>query len=85
VDIRPMRSDGINGDTKWTDPNYSQDLTLQLIQDIRANGNVDKIFFNDPELIKEGIVKPWPGRDNHFNDMAYHYTIIGKIRLEKEE
>jgi PKD repeat protein len=66
VDIRVMLS-GTEGNVRWQDPNYDRDLTRELIQLIRQNGNIKTIYFNDPQLISEGIVKYWPRHDNHLH------------------
>jgi peptidoglycan hydrolase-like protein with peptidoglycan-binding domain len=68
VDIRPMRSDKVEGRTNWKDSTtYSRELTRQLIQLIRTFYNVEMIFFNDPVLIMEKLSKRWPGHDDHLH------------------
>jgi hypothetical protein len=67
VDIRPMRSDWQETALTWSDAIYSQGLTRELIQFIRASGQVGSILFNDPVIIHENLVHQYKGHDNHLH------------------
>ncbi len=71
VDIRPMRTDrtqcrwGVN--YRWS--TYDRAATRDLIKAIRATapGHVKLIYFNDPVLIREGLVRWYAGHDDHLH------------------
>lgn len=72
IDIWPIRTDGAQCDAgriTWRDPEYDQAATRALAQAIRdtAPGHVKLIFFNDPDLIAEGLTTQWPNHDNHLH------------------
>jgi penicillin-insensitive murein DD-endopeptidase len=67
VDIRPMRTDKQNLPTTWKAPEYSRDLTREMIKTIRANAPIRSILFNDPALIREKICQAYLGHDNHLH------------------
>ena len=48
---------------------YDRTATRALIKAIRATapGHVKLIYFNDPVLIKEGLVRPYAGHDDHLH------------------
>jgi hypothetical protein len=66
ADIRLMRNDGKEQGTTYTSPTYSQSLTQELVDLIRANpiSRVKYIFFNDPGVTG---VKYWKGHHNHLH------------------
>jgi hypothetical protein len=66
VDIRPVRNDGQEGATTFRSSTYSQSLTQELVNFIRANGilRVQFIFFNDPSI--RGV-QPFPNHDDHLH------------------
>jgi hypothetical protein len=67
VDIRPIRMDGAQGDAgrvTWKDRNYDRDATQQLVNTLLETGQVNKIFFNDPNL--KGVTR-LDGHDNHMH------------------
>ena len=73
LDIKLMRKDNREENTPitWLSEDYSQEQTRQLIQLFRSQNvlQVEYIWFNDPELIKEkelGVTKQ-DGHDNHFH------------------
>jgi RHS repeat-associated protein len=71
VDARPVDSRGEVA-TKWNSPTYSQDMTRDAINTILQAAadyglTVPFVFFNDPVLVKEGLVTPAPGHDDHFH------------------
>jgi peptidoglycan hydrolase-like protein with peptidoglycan-binding domain len=71
VDIRLMRDDRdqCRWGTNWHYASYDRTATRALIRAIRATaaGHVKLIYFNDPVLIKEGIVRAYPGHDDHLH------------------
>ncbi|HBB88169.1 MAG TPA: hypothetical protein DC047_11180 [Blastocatellia bacterium] len=67
IDIRPMRTDGAPSPTNYRDPLYSQSLTIELAQGLRAINGVQSILFNDPVLIRMGLTRHWDLHDNHLH------------------
>lgn len=71
VDIRPMRTArdqctwGVN--YRWS--TYDRAATRDLVKAIRAtaSGHVELIYFNDPVLIREGLVTWSAGHDDHLH------------------
>lgn len=71
VDLRPMRTDraqctwGVN--RRWS--TYDRAATRDLVKAIRARapGHVKLIYFNDPVLIREGLVTWYAGHDDHLH------------------
>jgi hypothetical protein len=59
--------------TRQPNPDYNQAYTRDLINNIRANSNVEYIFFNDPTVINEGLVRASPGHDNHLDVRFKHF------------
>ena len=70
ADIRLMRNDGKEQNTEYTSSSYSQSLTQELVNLIRANpvARVQYIFFNDPGVTG---VKYWKGHHNHLHVRFY--------------
>jgi hypothetical protein len=67
IDIRPMTITGGSGDTgrtNITDPNYSRDLTNELVQGLMSTMAVERILFNDTQI---NNVTSSPGHDNHLH------------------
>ncbi len=51
----------------WRSPAYDRNATRRMIQELRrVNPNVD-ILFNDPVLVREGLVRPLANHDNHIH------------------
>ena len=70
VDVRLMREDNDSAGTEnYRFASYDRTATRALIKAIRATapGHVKLIYFNDPVLIKEGLVRPYPGHDDHLH------------------
>jgi peptidoglycan hydrolase-like protein with peptidoglycan-binding domain len=72
VDLWPIRSDGKQctaGRITWRSATYDRAATRQLVLDLRQNapGHVAHIWFNDPELIAEGLTEPLVEHDNHLH------------------
>lgn len=67
IDVRPSRREGTEpGPLTYRSPNYDREATRRLIQAFQATGQVDKIYFNDPDIGIEGVT-PWPDHDNHLH------------------
>jgi hypothetical protein len=70
VDVRPLRKDGARQPTNIHDTqNYSQEYTLLLVDAFLAHKNVERILFNDPQIIHERQprVHSSQGHDNHLH------------------
>jgi peptidoglycan hydrolase-like protein with peptidoglycan-binding domain len=71
VDVRPMRNskDQCRTGVSYRSSAYDRAATRDLIKAIRATakGHVKLIFFNDPVLIREGLVRWYTGHDNHLH------------------
>lgn len=64
VDIRVPREGGGAGGT-WTQRGYDREAMRAQLQAFQAHPQVRLIFFNDDELIDEGLCRPMAGHDNH--------------------
>ena len=64
IDVRPVRSDGVQDHVSYTDPNYDRAATQNLIDMFHATGGVRNVYFNDPAI--HGVT-PLAGHDNHFH------------------
>jgi peptidoglycan hydrolase-like protein with peptidoglycan-binding domain len=91
IDIRLMRNDGVEGGTRYQNPEYSRALTQELVNLIRANNvlSVRYIFFNDPQV--RGVRKE-AGHDNHLhvrfcapNDLSCIRASQGEFEFESDE
>ena len=71
VDIRPMRDakDQCRSGVRWDWSTYDRAATRSLIKAIRAAAprHVKLIYFNDPVLIREGLVTRFAGHDDHLH------------------
>lgn len=72
VDVWPIRTDSAQcsaGRITWESGAYDRAATRKLVQAIRntAPGHVKLIFFNDPQLIAEGLTTRYPNHDNHLH------------------
>jgi peptidoglycan hydrolase-like protein with peptidoglycan-binding domain len=71
VDIRPMRDarDQCRWGGSYRMAAYDRAATRDLIRAIRstAPGHVKLIYFNDPVLIREGLVRRFDGHDDHLH------------------
>jgi peptidoglycan hydrolase-like protein with peptidoglycan-binding domain len=71
VDIRPMRraEDQCRWGVNWRWSTYDRAATRDLVKAIRASapGHVKLIYFNDPVLIREGLVTWFDGHDDHLH------------------
>jgi murein endopeptidase len=64
IDIRPLRTDGLQSPIKISDTAYSRARTELLVKTLLAHGNVKKILFNDRAI--RGV-RSFPGHDNHLH------------------
>jgi peptidoglycan hydrolase-like protein with peptidoglycan-binding domain len=72
IDVWPIRTDSAQctaGRITWQSGTYDRAATRQLVQAIRATapGHVKLIFFNDPQLISEGLTTRLDNHDNHLH------------------
>ena len=71
VDVRLIRDDRqqCRYPSNYKVASYDRTATRALIKAIRATapGHVKLIYFNDPVLIKEGLVRPYTGHDDHLH------------------
>lgn len=64
ADLRLMRADGREIPVSYWDPAYSRSLTQKLVNLLHATGEVEVIFFNDPQV--KGVTH-WPNHDSHMH------------------
>lgn len=74
IDVRPARKDGMTGERAIVDyrhPDYDRAGTRRLLEGFIGTGQVKSIWFNDPELYNDPVLKkhvrPWDRHDNHFH------------------
>ncbi|GGK27866.1 hypothetical protein GCM10011583_69810 [Streptomyces camponoticapitis] len=72
IDVWPARTDSAQctaGRITWQSSTYDRAATRTLVQEIRAKapGHVQLIYFNDPQLISEGLTTSYPNHDNHLH------------------
>lgn len=72
IDIWPIRTDSAQctaGRITWSSSTYDRAATRQLVRAIRAAapGHVKLIYFNDPQLISEGLTSRYANHDNHLH------------------
>ena len=71
VDVRPMRKleDQCRWGVNYRSSAYDRAATRDLVRAIRATavGHVKVIWFNDPVLIREGLVRWHSGHDDHLH------------------
>ncbi len=63
--------DQCSSPTAYTDADYDRAATRQLILQLRATGQVKVIFFNDPVLINEGLVRHVDNHHDHLHVRFY--------------
>jgi len=73
ADIRPLTTgnDQCTNPSTWRDADYDRAATRAFIQQIRASGQVRLIFFNDPQLISEGLTQALDNHDDHLHVRFY--------------
>ena len=55
IDVRPMRTDGLNQGVTITDGKYDRAMTTELIDLWWTKAPVHAVFFNDPTVIAAGL------------------------------
>ena len=63
--MRPLTNNGVNEPTNIGAANYSHEQTRELILLIKANFDIEVVFFNDPLTISEGLTRHAKGHENH--------------------
>jgi peptidoglycan hydrolase-like protein with peptidoglycan-binding domain len=71
VDVRPMRKleDQCRWGVNYRSSSYDRAATRDLVRAIRATatGHLKVIWFNDPVLVREGLVRWHSGHDDHLH------------------
>ncbi|MGW6394425.1 penicillin-insensitive murein endopeptidase [Streptomyces sp. NPDC055103] len=72
ADIWPVRTDSAQctgSRITWQSGAYDRNATRELVKALRAAapGHVKFIYFNDPQLIAEGLTVQYPNHDNHLH------------------
>jgi hypothetical protein len=75
-DVFLPKKDGSFGGIFWTSPQYDQEAARAILQSIRKQKLVRTVFFNDQQLIKEGLCQPASGHDHHI-----HFEINPPFRV----
>ncbi|MEO1126672.1 MAG: hypothetical protein AAFX95_21745 [Cyanobacteria bacterium J06639_16] len=65
-DVSIPRTGGSYG-TTWQSSNYDRDSTRAILQALKAQPLVTRIYFNDTKLIGEGLCQRAGGHDNHIH------------------
>ena len=68
-DVRPFRKDGGHLGVTYHEPTYSREKTPLLAKSFLAHQSVNKIYFNDPDIIDAlgPRVQHMEGHDNHLH------------------
>jgi hypothetical protein len=66
-DVFLPKKDGNFGGIFWTNPQYDQEAARAILQSIRKQKLVRAVFFNDQQLIKEGLCQSASGHDHHIH------------------
>jgi hypothetical protein len=66
VDIWPVTNNGVSEPTNIYAPNYSRDLTTELVNLIKQTNPSAAVYFDDPPLVASGLVR---GSLDHNNYM----------------
>ncbi len=74
-DVLLPRNDGKFGSINYWDSPYDQQATRALLKSIRKQKLVRAVFFNDPQLIREGLCVHVPGHQHHI-----HFEINPPVR-----
>ena len=67
ADMRPLSKDGQDLKLNFNSAQYSQDLTREFVQLLRANARMHRVFFNDPTLIAESLTSHATNHDDHLH------------------
>lgn len=75
-DVFLPRRDGKFGGIDFTSPNYDRNATRALLKSIRKQKLIRAVFFNDPQLIREGLCHHAFGHHHHI-----HFEINPPVRV----
>jgi hypothetical protein len=67
ADMRPLSKNGQDLQLTFESAQYSQELTREFVQLLRANARMHRVFFNDPKLIAETLTSHAEGHGNHLH------------------
>jgi hypothetical protein len=67
VDIRPLTRNGLSEPTNIFAPNYSPELTRELVELIKQQRPDAVIRFNDPNLVAAGLTRKASGHDDYLH------------------
>ncbi|MEC4573387.1 penicillin-insensitive murein endopeptidase [Streptomyces virginiae] len=72
ADLWPARTDAAQctgSRITWESASYDRAATRELVKALRAAapGHVKFVYFNDPQLIAEGLTVQYPNHDNHLH------------------
>lgn len=65
IDVRLPKTDGTTGGITYSESGYDRDTMRAILKAFRAQALCDRVFFNDPTLIGEGLCKAASGHANH--------------------
>ncbi|MFN6569249.1 hypothetical protein [Dendronalium sp. ChiSLP03b] len=74
-DVFLPKKNGNFGGIFWFSSEYDRDATRAILKSIRKQKLVRTVFFNDPQLITEGLCKLASGHDHHI-----HFEINPPVR-----
>lgn len=66
VDVRPIRTKG-SGSLKWNKSDYYDRSRTRKLLELLKNMGAESVYFNDTELINEGLSSFEGGHDNHIH------------------
>ncbi|HEX8723718.1 MAG TPA: penicillin-insensitive murein endopeptidase, partial [Pyrinomonadaceae bacterium] len=67
ADIWPLTNNGAAEPTNIYAPNYSRELTRELIELIHRTSPAAVVYFDDPELVSAGLVRATLDHNNHMH------------------
>lgn len=67
VDVYLPRTDGATGGITYEGALYDQDAARAILKAFRAQKLINRVYFNDPALIKEGLCTFTKGHANHIH------------------
>lgn len=67
ADMRPLSKDGRDLVLTFRSTAYSRELTREFVKLLRSNARMHRVFFNDPQLMKESLTSRAKGHDNHLH------------------
>ena len=67
VDIWALPNSGVTEPTNIFSPNYSRDLTRELVQLIKQRYPTAIVYFDDPRLVSEGLTRETSDHDNYLH------------------